>query len=281
MTFGTYELSRDDGAPASLFLIQWGDNAASYFAYTDSDVEITFDSITYVPTVIGRQKIVSGGTPDGKTLEIDITPNSSLAQMYAQSPPSQKVGIIIRQGHVWDPDNDFNVVWSGVVQNVNWGDGGLAKIVARPLDALLAMPGLRRHYMYGCPLVLYDGLTCKADKTVHQRVLTPVALGSNYVGFSPGWNGATAAQKYLGGYMQWTDSDGNLQTRTNINFGADTNEIIVGNTLKMTLSSSITVYAGCGRTMDDCLNLHDNIVNFGGQPYIPSDNPVSYVNRFY
>jgi len=280
VSFSTYEMSRSDGQAASLFLIQWGTASSSYFAYTDSDVPITFDGVEYQPVVIGRAEVESSGTLDRKALEIDITPNAEVVRLFAQTPPSIKVGMIIRQGHVNDPDADFPVVWTGVIKNVNW-EPPLAKIVGEPLDTLLARPGLRRHYMFGCPHVLYDARTCKANKETLKKSLSPTFVGANFVRFGAAWHGATNAEKYIGGYMEWSDTNGNTQIRTCLDFGSDQNEIVIGNTDGLTIASVIFVYAGCARNVNDCANLHANIVNFGGQPYIPAKNPVAYVNRYY
>ena len=280
MSFSQYEMSRQEGIPASLYLIQWGDAASSYIAYTDSDVPITHAGITYQPEVIGRARIEASGALDRKALEIDINPNASIVRMYAENPPTQKVGLTIRHGHVDDPAAEYLVVWTGVIKNVNW-EKPIASIVGEPLDTLLARPGLRRHYMLGCPHVLYSAATCKADKTRLQRVVTPAALGSNYIDLAAGWNGATEASAYIGGYMEWTDANGNRQIRTVVRFGTSENQLLVGNTRTLTTETSVTVYAGCQRNTADCRDLHDNIVNYGGQPWIPLENPIGYVNRFY
>ena len=85
--------------------------------------------------------------------------------------------------------------------------------------------------------------------------------------------------RYKGGYIQWTDSYGNTQTRTIIKRSGD--RLIVGNTRGLPDATSINVFAGCRHTLQDCSDLHSNVVNFGGQPYIPLENPVGTTNRYY
>lgn len=280
MGYETFEMSRKEGQPATLYLFQWGTASASVFAYTDSDVPITHDGITYEPTVIGRAGIEASGSLDGKALEIDITPKASLVRMYADFPPSVKVGLRIMQGHLTDTDADFRAIWTGVVKNVN-REPSYAKIIGEPLDSLLARPGLKRYYMYGCPYVLYNERTCRANPETHKKLLTPIFIGGNFIRFSAGWEGSVAREKYIGGYVQWTDSQGNTQIRTAIDFGATENEIIIGNTRNLAAGQQLAFYVGCQRNEEDCRTLHNNIVNYGGQPYIPLENPVDYSNRFY
>jgi uncharacterized phage protein (TIGR02218 family) len=172
------------------------------------------------------------------------------------------------------------VVWTGVVKNVN-REPPYAKIVGEPLDSLMARPGLRRYYMYGCPHVLYDDRTCRVNKETHKRILVPAFIGGNFIRLTAGWEGGIAREKYVGGYLEWTDSQGNTQIRTVVNFGNDQNELIIGNARELDSGQSVTLYAGCNRQTSDCRTLHSNIVNYGGQPYIPLENPVDFVNRFY
>lgn len=278
MAYETFEMSRVEGQPATLYLFQWGTASTSIFAYTDADIPITFDGVTYEPTVIGRAGIEASGNLDKKTLEIDITPKAGFVTMYANYPPSVKVGLRIMQGHV--SDGDFRVVWTGVIKNVN-REPPYAKIIGEPLDSIMARPGLRRYYMYGCPFVLYDTLTCRANPDTHKRVVTPTLIGANFIRLSAGWEGALAREKYIGGYMQWTDAQGNTQIRTAIDFGNTENEIIIGSTRELSAGQEVTLFVGCLRNVSDCRTLHNNIVNYGGQPYIPLENPVDYVNRFY
>lgn len=280
MAYEDFEMMREEGQPATLYFIQWGTASSSYFAYTDSDIPIRHEGIVYEPTVIGRAGIESSGSLDRKALEIDITPRASFIQMYANFPPSVKVGLTIMQGHVSDGEEDYRVVWTGVVKNVN-REPPYAKIIGEPLDSLMARPGLRRYYMYGCPHVLYDQRTCKANKNTLRLLLVPTLIGANFVRFASGWSGAIEREKYLGGYVEWTDNQGNTQIRTAINFGNTEDEIIIGNTRNLDAGTELAFYAGCNRQTSDCEILHNNIVNYGGQPWIPLENPVDFKNRFY
>lgn len=280
MSYTDFEMERAEGQPATLYLIQWGTASSSIFAYTDSDIPIVYDGITYEPTVIGRAAIEASGGLDRKSLEIDITPKAGFITMYANYPPSVKVGLTIMQGHITDDTEDYRVVWTGVIKNVN-REPPYAKIVGEPLDSLMARPGLRRYYMYGCPHVLYSTRTCRANKETHKRLLTPTFIGSNFIRFGAGWEGAIAREKYIGGYIEWTDLQGNTQIRTVVKFGATQNELLIGNSRELAAGQQVALYAGCNRQTSDCKDLHNNYVNYGGQPFIPLENPVDFVNRFY
>jgi hypothetical protein len=42
----------------------------------------------------------------------------------------------------------------------------------------------------------------------------------------------------------------------------------------LALTDTVTIYAGCRHTFDDCTNKFSNAANFGGCPYIPNKNPT-------
>jgi len=43
----------------------------------------------------------------------------------------------------------------------------------------------------------------------------------------------------------------------------------------VTEGSTVTLWPGCARTMNACLNKFNNLDNYGGLPFLPSKNPFS------
>lgn len=281
MTFEAREESKQDGIPASLYLIEYGDTETSYFAYTDTDVAVTFDGKVFSPTTIGREKIEASGNLDKSTLEIDITPNASVVSLYHNQLPSQVIRLTIWQGHVDDADNDFKVVWTGRIISIS-RPGRFARINAEPISTSMRRTGLRRHYQYGCPWALYNG-ECGASKAAATETVAATGVGQNYVEFADGWQGAPGKSKYLGGFIQWTDNNTQItQTRTILAFGDNSNQLVVNGTIfGLDVGENVGVVLGCNHQMSDCADLHNNIVNFGGQPWIPKQNPTELRNQFY
>lgn len=281
MTFAAQETSQEDGLPASLFLIEYGDNSTSYFAYTDFDQPVTYGGITYLPTTIGREKIETSGSLDKTTLNIDITPNASVVSLFQDDPPSHKVRLTIFQGHADDPDLDFKVVWTGRIIAIA-KKSRFATISAEPISTALRRSGLRRHYQYGCPWVLY-GQQCGIDAETRKVIAAATNVQSNYLEFADGWEGAWAKVKFQQGYIQWVHPQTLVkQTRTVLNVDTGLNRLLVNGGLPgLAVGDDVSVYLGCNHQMSDCDTLHGNILNFGGQPWIPKENPTSYRNQFY
>ncbi len=278
MSFAEYELSDTGGSPFNLYLIRYGSAPNSYIAYTDLDEEVVFNSITYLPIPISRQAINASGSLDKTDLEITTPSNSELANLFRAYPPSNVVNLTIYQGHFLDPDQQFLVSWTGRVLscalNVNE-----ARFVCEPAYTSLRRPGLRRNYQYGCPLVLYGEL-CKASKVNATYNATVASAAGSLISLNPGWS-PIPNEKFLGGILEWTNLEGDLEIRSILRNPVLDTFLVSGTLFDLIPGYSVRLILGCQRTMDDCLNLHNNIHNFGGHPFIPGKNPIGGDNPFY
>ena len=87
--------------------------------------------------------------------------------------------------------------------------------------------------------------------------------------------------KYKGGMIEWL-SDGKSSLRTIVKVSQTNDQIAVrGNLRGVNIGDVIKITLRCNRLQSDCSNLHNNILNFGGQPYIPLENPLSQKSIFY
>lgn len=278
MTFEEIEESRDLGLPVHLFLFRYGAAVNSFFAYTDADEVITHLGIDYIPTAIGKPSISTSGTLDKTSLEITTAFNSSLADLFLSYPPSYVINLTIRQGHISDPDQVYIVSWTGRVLSCA-RSGNEATFDCEPIATSLKRPGLRRNYQYGCPHALY-GTACKANK-VTATVNTTVAgtLGA-IISLPPGWT-AIPQDKYINGLIEWDEPSGDVSLRSILRTTSPNTFVTSGDLSSLTVGQPIRISLGCDRTMTDCLNLHNNIHNFGGHPFIPTKNPLSNQNQYF
>lgn len=283
MTFSTYETSRQKGGPVTLYLFTYGNDGASppsdlVFAYTDAEQEITYSGQTYTPQPIFRENVTASGQLDKSTLQIRMPRNLSITNLFRVYPPTQVVSLVIRQGHVDDADSEFLVVWSGRVLSVG-REGDESIFACEPVSSSLRRPGLRRHYQIGCPHVLY-GAQCRADKPSATVTGTVSAIDGLSVTLADGWEGSFDQSKFLEGMVEWTNDDGGTEVRKILSVTGDT--LLLGGYLRdLAVSDTVSVILGCNHQMTDCQDLHDNIQNHGGCPWIPTKNPVGTYNNYY
>jgi hypothetical protein len=276
VTFATYETSRSDGGPVQLYLFRYGTEAGELYAYTSHTQELTVDhggsvgEIVYSPVPIQRDGITSNGTLDKSALRINMDVGTDLAELFRVYPPSNVVTLTIYEGHLDDPDGEFLVVWAGRVITAGRESGELV-ISGEPVSTQMKRPGLRRHYQYGCPHVLY-GEQCKANKAAATVSATVASITGASVTLNSGWEGAFAPEKFLRGLLEWTPAGQSTERRTIIRITGDVLSLS-GLPRNLDASDTVSVVLGCNHKAfapdGDCEALHNNLPNYGGQPWIP------------
>lgn len=281
MAFDTYESSRQTGKPVTLYYFVYGENGDtppvdSFYAYTDAAAPVTYDGVTYQPDVITHGNRAQTGNLDRTTLEVRTRKDLPVAELFQIYPPSQVVTLVIRQGHLGD--TEFLVCWSGRVLAASRDDHE-AVLGCEPISTSLRRTGLRRFYGYGCPHVLYS-TACGASKAAATVTSTVAGISGFSLTLGGGWNGAFAYRDFRNGYVEWRSAEGIREIRS-IQAVSDAGVIRVKGTItNLAVSDTVTVVAGCNHQMTDCADVHNNINNFGGQPWIPYSNPMRNVNYF-
>ena len=286
MAFSLFESSRNRAKPTNLFLFTYGDGPNSFYAYTDAEQEIVFGGITYQPVPIDRGSYTSSGTLDKSAIEVRIPRNLPLAELFRVYPPSQVVSLIIRQGHVNDPDNQFLVCWTGRVLSCSREDNE-AKFNCEPISTSIKRPGLRRPYQYGCPHVLY-GSECRANKAAATTTITPASFSGAVLTLPVNWVTAARAQKYIGGMVQWVSGAGDTVLRNILQVSGTNIFTLSGVIMGLAEGAPVNVILGCNHQAGvgpqpngDCHPLHNNIHNFGGQMWIPLKAPLGMRSQYY
>lgn len=291
MTFAAKEESRYSGQPINLYLFTYGDGPDHYFAYTDAEFMVTFDNGTveanYLPIPIERGKISSSGSLDKTNVTVSTPHNSDIANLYLIYPPSRVTTLIMYQGHVNDPDDEFKAVWSGRVIAAA-RKGSKAEFTCEPISTSMRRNGCRRRYQYGCPLVLY-GSDCRASKVAATTTTAVAGFTGSRITLGGAWAGLANAAKYVQGLAEWTAPDGTREVRTILRAeNGGITFLLGGSTRGISIGTPVDMIYGCNHRSGtsaqpdgDCGPLHDNILNFGGQERIPFKNPIGFVNQFY
>jgi hypothetical protein len=283
-SFSARETSRSLGAPVFLYLFRYGPDADAIHAFTDADQSIVYGGVTYLPAPITHANIESTGALDDKEFEITVAGDNPVAQLMSLYPTSFVITLVIRSGHAVrasDPfaeavtDTVLPVAWTGrIVERVGQG-ARQVKLVGLSAGSSMRRPGLTRHWQYSCPLVLY-GSRCGADKEAATTTAVVVSASGNQITFEDNWRiEDTERSDYFGGLLQWQGSSG-PEYRMILNVSLDGLTVTTtGPTGALSAGDEVEVSLGCPRTIEACGRLHNNIVNYGGHPYIPKFNPVN------
>lgn len=278
MSFSFFETSRFKGRPLNLYYFKTGDLPGDFIAFSDGERNITVGGVVYKAEPVKRSRIASSGSLDKAQLSINVSRKNPLFEIYRVYPPSYVVTVVVRQGHYGDPDNQFLAIWSGRIVDFE-SMGNEVSFKCEPAGTSARTPGLRRNMQRGCMHALY-GPQCKAEPK--PKVAEAAAVTGGHITLPAGWNGAIAAEKFVGGTIQWLPVDGLRVTRTVLDVSSDGLTLrVAGNTQGLAVGAEVTALAGCNHWMTDCKELHDNILNYGGCDWIPVQNPVGSTNQFY
>jgi hypothetical protein len=156
-----------------------------------------------------------------------------------------------------------------------------AEFSCEPKSTSLSRPGLRRNYQRACPHAVYGDL-CKASRA-EQPVTWVAATGNVWTVTQPA-TGYISPETYSGGLLVWTNAEGIKEVQTILT------TVAVGGNLELrtnraapegTSVTGLKVVKGCDHSEDACTQWHNNIGNFGGQVFIPTDNPINKLSTYY
>lgn len=277
MTYASIETSRTLGAPITLYLFTYGTGAGDYYGCTDHTQAVTYEGKTYAPTPIARESYTAASTLDRSSMTVNLARDSAIGELFSGWPASSVIRLRIYEGHY--NSTDYRLKWSGRVINVGRSNQQIS-LKVETLQTSLKRVGLRRNWQYGCPHVLF-GTACGANKAASSVTATVSAVNNPLITLPTGWQGAKDPQRFVGGMVEWTGSNGRKQIRTIMSYVGPGTLRLSGGVDYLAAGMQVTVSLGCRKTMEDCQDVFSNIHNFGGQPWIPTDNPIGIKNNFY
>lgn len=279
MSFEDFETSVDRGEPINLYQFTYGAGTNAKHCYTDAEQDYPFLGRTFLATPIDRGDINSSGTTDKSSLIVEMPQTEAVPELFRVYPPSYTVGLIIWQGHVGDLAKDFKVAWSGIVLSCTREGAAKAKLTCEPLSVSMQRIGLRRSYQYMCPHVLY-GNQCRANKAAATVIAPAGAVAGRYVTLG---TLLTNQEHFAGGIVEWVNQNDQPEYRTilSVDTAAGKTRLLLGGTpVGLFNGTELQISKGCAHNTDACSTVHNNILNYGGQPYIPTKNPLGRSTPF-
>lgn len=269
--------SRSRSVPIFLYDVEFGDGEIGRLRMTSAEAPVAFNGHTFLPSQVRHGDIATSGTLDKTTVELMTPRNNPLVELFRVYPPERVVNLIIYRGELDDQAAGFRAIWSGRVLNYAV-EGIQATFSCEPIATSQRRPGLRRTYQYGCPHVLY-GPQCRANKAAATVPATVTGIAGSVITLAAGWN-TTPVENYLKGLVEWETPTGTAR-RTILQVLDGQNLLLTGVVRELEVGGSVDVVLGCNRRMNHCRDLHNNLPNYGGQPWIAKINPMGQHNVFY
>lgn len=280
MAFNIFETSRTKGSSVELFRFRYGVFETDAFCYTNGEKPITHLGLVYEPLPIKRGKIVASTENASKnSLDINLPGSAAVCDLFQITAPPGAVTLTVFQGHLRDPDGEYLAIWTGRITACSWEqDGNAAKLICEPARSQLRRLALRRHFQYMCPHALY-GDQCRASEVAATLPSTIYAVTGRFITVdadlvNPTW--------YKGGMIKWASARGVMSARTIVDVATvsgRTRFTLSGVGAELVPGLAISCVRGCSHTIDGCLQ-HNNVPNYGGQPFIPTTNPLGVNGAF-
>lgn len=274
MAFDDYEKSAYGAQPIEIYTINRDDT--EYWRYTSANEDVTVAGNVYTAIPIKRNEIELSQDVERTALKITMPADDDFPEMFIASPPTDRFLVEVRRFHYGDTDVRF--LWFGRVINVEHEEHE-AILTCESSVASLKRSTLRRVYQIPCPHVLYDEAVggCTLAKSTFAVPATADAgstgvtiVSSTFSGYADGY--------FSGGLVELT-----LVGRTNrafvTNHVGDT--ITTGLPLQgLYVGGTIIAYPGCDHTTTTCRTKFNNLLNFGGFPFMPVKNPMNGTSVF-
>lgn len=265
MTYAFRERSGNSATPTEMFDFYRG---GVHWRYTNADRELELFGERWKPIPISRSNLSSGPEVSKSKLKVEAPRTIEVYEQFRVAPPGSAIGCTVYSHHYGDDDVQAVPEWTGVVVACVRRDSKVT-LHCEPAYSAMQAHGLRRKFQRQCPHVLY-GPGCKVNKEEFKVIGTVDDLTATTMTCSA----ASAFPDFYfeGGFIEWYDNLDLLDQRSI--------EEHVGSSIRLAYTlkhiengQEIALYPGCNHTMEMCNDVFDNILNYGGTPYIPEKNP--------
>lgn len=273
MTYEVLEASTQDGRPIYKILFVQG---AEEYRYTTAAYFIADSGGTWTPAAIRASSVTQTNEIAKNGIKLTFPRTNDVAGLFLGRVPETTTSVTIYRVH--DGDVDDQVWWKGRVAAAQVGDDAVT-LECEDISTSTRRPGLRARYQKGCRHALYSP-SCGVQLYDHANAVEIVSQSGfdlTITGLDDSVGDALSPELEDGYYSGGTIEleDGSLR------------HIIrqVGSTLTLlsqfdtidvdSVGVSATIYPGCAHTVSDCIFKFDNLLNYGGFPFIPNKNPFS------
>lgn len=275
MTFGSFEVSTDDGRPVELYKFSTSTSGLNFF-FTNAEDIVNDGSDDYIPASVVRTQPTQSQQKKATEMKLVLpyldTITDSFAQLMITAPTEGTTSLVIQRVHLTDSGNEFVQFWSGNVHSAAYNDKGEVELLCRGIKNIFQREGPRMTWGGSCQNTLFDancGVT-EGDFTTFDIVVS--AISSDGVTITLGAGVPSPIPSWLGGKCI---KDNGVDKRMIV---AQADNVI---TLQQPFRSdfavgdTVDITQGCDHLLTgDCITTFDNGDRNGGFPFTPGLNPM-------
>ncbi len=276
MTFAPIETSVEDGNVLELYTFTFGGQTDRF---TSFNRDITFDGFLFTATQISRSKLESSVEDAINELKITLPQDNVIPQQFIANVPGRVGSVTVERAHADDPAEERIVLFAGFIAQVGFDADLVATITCKPQTSIFKRAGPRITYQGICNHVLYDA-RCKILRTgdpAGEFLLTGNVTAVSGNDIDVAGVAAAGAGFFDGGFVK-APAGGDDDARLVLSSSGDTLSLLLPFSIEV-LATSVDVFAGCTHDLDICLTKFDNVINYGGFPFVPRKNPFNSTLR--
>lgn len=272
MSFDSLEVSQEAGRPVELFTFSM---PLQTFRYTSAEDDIVVGGETFEAIAIKRARVVQGQEVRNTTLTLEMPSDLELPAQYVLAAPSKPARVLIQRFH--RGDGQLSTIFDGRVKSVGFAeDGYVAKVAVDPAISAIARQIPLFTFGASCENVLGDGFGGGPG-------LCDVNLGSpsfHHTAVVTAQSGLTVTVPGAAAFGDGWFNGGTMETSS----GQDARLILfqVGDVLTLHINfpfpvvgSTVTIKAGCDRSIETCSVKFNKVDRFQGFAFVPRLNPFT------
>jgi uncharacterized phage protein (TIGR02218 family) len=269
-TFVEQQGSREQHRVIELYQFTYGPTT---IRYTNYEQDVTYNSVTWTSLTITRSNPEISKDRPRTRLTVKLPQASTIGRLYVTPSPSYQMSVRVLRYDPGASPPDSAVVFDGYVASASYQDNGyVCELQLSPFNEIFNRQVPRFTYQGLCNHVLYDG-GCKVNRNTFKYTGTVVSTQLNETVIEVAGVGAAGGSSpqrdWVGGYVELPD-------------GSDSRQILDQEADNLTLllpfydpvaGAEVNVYRGCDHTLTTCKAVFNNVLNYGGFPYVPTVNP--------
>ena len=251
--------------PVELYHLWMG---STHWRYTSGDINVTYGGYIYSPATMKRGSVEYNSDLQVSQLQIQFAKITEPVIDYIVLNPIELVWVEVLKLFRDQSPLEASVIFIGQIKNVAI-KGTSAQATCVGFEYFLKQPIPRLRYQPNCNWQLFDS---KCTKTVTGYTDTSaITLSADELTLTHADFGVRGDDYFTRGYVVFDQYKRYVVEHT-------------GNDIKIRFKipglitgSTVTVYAGCDGSINTCENKFSNLDNFGGFPYMPIDNPCTWI----
>jgi len=257
----------------------WNDSLDQYWYYTSGDVEVVYPATggaTYEPAYLKRSRTQFSVELKVSKMMIDVERLNPAFTDYLKEPMPEMIWVEVSKLFRDQDPLEKRVLFIGQVAKTKY-NGLKGQIECNGFEKFLKMKVPTMRYQPSCNLKLFSD-QCGVALTSYGGTVTGLdSISANGLELTDTDFGLEASDYYKLGYIQWGNFKRTITSHT-------------GNTITiqfyipgLTAGQDLYVAPGCFKSMAACRDKYNNLDNnnldrFFGFPYMPLDNPATWMN---